>query len=185
MPTCWPVKTVKQEIKDTPIEKLRNHPRNPRKGNAAKIMRSIRANGFYGVIVAQKSTGYVLAGNHRLMAARKAGAKSLPVAWIDVDDERALRILLADNKISDESGTDETRLAELLSELADTDIGLRGTGYDEGEIDDLIEDIAGESDPQLGGLEFRVVVDCNNEEHQAELLARFEAEGLPCRALMS
>lgn len=34
-------------------------------------------------------------------------------------------------------------------------------------------------------LEFRVIVDCENEEQQTELLERFKAENLKCRALIS
>lgn len=124
------MKTIKQEIKDTPIGDLTTHPRNPRRGNLESIGSSIASNGFYGTIVAQKSTGYVLAGNHRLMAARKAGAKSLPVAWVDVDDDRALRILLVDNKTSDDSENDSAVLRQLLDEISDTSLGLDGTGFD-------------------------------------------------------
>lgn len=39
--------------------------------------------------------------------------------------------------------------------------------------------------PQLGGLEYRIVIDCDSEYHQTELLARLDAEGLKCRALIS
>lgn len=34
-------------------------------------------------------------------------------------------------------------------------------------------------------LEYRIVIDCAGEAHQAELLERFEKEGLTCRALIS
>ena len=40
--------------------------------------------------------------------------------------------------------------------------------------------------PQLdSGMEYRVVVDCQDELQQTELLDRFESEGLKCRALIS
>lgn len=42
-----------------------------------------------------------------------------------------------------------------------------------------------DSSPQMGGLEYRVVIDCASEAKQLELLARFEEEGLVCRALIS
>ena len=35
------------------------------------------------------------------------------------------------------------------------------------------------------GLAFRVIVECESEEHQTELLDRFEAEGLKCKPLIS
>jgi hypothetical protein len=37
----------------------------------------------------------------------------------------------------------------------------------------------------VGELEYRVVVDCQNEMQQTELLDRFQQEGLKCRALIS
>ena len=39
--------------------------------------------------------------------------------------------------------------------------------------------------PSPINLEYRIVVDCVSETHQTELLERFDAEGLVCRALIS
>ena len=118
------------EIIQTPTNTLKPHPRNPRRGNTTAIRNSIEQNGWYGVIVAQKTTGRVLAGNHRLQAAEQAGITTLPVAWIDVDDDTALRILLADNRTNDLAGHDDELLDEILRELQDTPLGLAGTGYE-------------------------------------------------------
>lgn len=126
-----------QEVRDTPITQLRHHPKNPRKGDVGAIAGSIRTNGFYGTIVAQQSTGFVLAGNHRLMAAKEEGLESLPVAWVDVDDAAALRILAADNRTSDLGAYDERLLADLLSEVSNGG-GIEGTGYVEADLDRLI-----------------------------------------------
>jgi hypothetical protein len=52
------------------VGELEPHPDNPREGNVDAIAESVEANGFSGAIVAQRSTGHVLAGNHRLLAAR-------------------------------------------------------------------------------------------------------------------
>ena len=109
---------------------LRPHPRNPRRGDVDAIEESIAENGFYGCVVAQRSTGYILAGNHRWKAAKRAKIERVPVVWLDVDDQRALRILLVDNRTNDLADYADSRLAALLSELR-ADSGLRGTGYDE------------------------------------------------------
>jgi hypothetical protein len=109
------------------LSKLQPHPKNPRKGNVAAIEDSIEANDFYGALVVQRSTGYILAGNHRYEAARKKGMQKLPVVWLDVDDDRALRILLADNRLNDVAAYDEAALAKLLKGMDD----LTGTGWDE------------------------------------------------------
>ncbi len=128
------------------VESVRPHPKNPRQGDVGAICESIEANGFYGAIVAQRSTGFILAGNHRLMAAKAQGLTEIPCVWVDVDDDRALRILLADNRTNDLASYDDTVLAALLSDLANTS-DLTGTGYDGDDLDQLIADLAKDSTP--------------------------------------
>ncbi len=130
------------ETKDVALDQLRAHPANPRRGNVDAIRESIDENGFYGRIVVQKSTGYILAGNHRYLAAKEAGLDVLPVDYVDVDDERAMRILLADNRTNDLAVYDNEALAEMLEHLASTDTGLLGTGYNEAALADMLAAIA-------------------------------------------
>lgn len=125
---------INQQYEIVPIARLKQHPRNPRKGNVDAIAESIEHNGFYGAVVAQRSTGYVLAGNHRLKAAGAKRGATVPVVWVDVDDERALRILLADNRTNDLAGYDDGELVKLLGELPTLD----GTGYDQAALDELM-----------------------------------------------
>lgn len=108
---------------------LKEHPKNPNKGVVELIYESIDENGWYGAVVAQKSTGYILAGNHRFRAARQRGAKEIPVIWRDVDDETALKILLVDNESTRKGENDEALVEELLQGLVDVGAGLRGTGH--------------------------------------------------------
>jgi SAM-dependent methyltransferase len=58
-----------KEYAIVPVDSLETHPRNVNQGDIGAIYESIGANGFYGAIVAQKSTGRILAGNHRYQAA--------------------------------------------------------------------------------------------------------------------
>lgn len=134
-------KVVAQDYELVPVAKLTPHPRNPRHGDVGAIFQSIDANGFYGAVIAQKSTGHVLAGNHRLKAAEEAGITAVPVLWLDVDDERALRILLADNRTNDLAGYDTEALAEILSEVQARDGSLDGTGYDGEALDVLLKEL--------------------------------------------
>ena len=124
-------------IKTTPISELSQHPDNPRQGDVGAIATSIQENGWYGTVVAQKSTGRVLAGNHRLQAAQQLGMTDVPVYWVEVDDIAAKKILLADNRTNDLASYDDNLLTELLTELASTD-DLLGTGYDGDDLDELI-----------------------------------------------
>jgi hypothetical protein len=127
-----------------PVGKLTTHPANPRQGDIGAVAASIDAHGFYGALVVQRSTGHVLAGNHRLLAARQLKMKRVPVVWVDVDDEQATRILLADNRTSDLGTYDNAALADLLKTLATTDRGLDGIGYDGDDLDALLLDLGSE-----------------------------------------
>ena len=133
------------------IERLIPHERNVNNGDFGAIHESIEANGFFGALVVQKSTRRILAGNHRFAVAQKMGYSQLPVTWVDVDDDAALRILLADNRTGRLGSDNPNALAELLAELAGTDKGLSGTGFDGDDLDALISELAGM--PQSGLLD--------------------------------
>lgn len=130
-------RVVNGEHEMVAVGDLTTHPGNPRRGDLASVKASIEVNGFYGTIVAQRSTGYVLAGNHRLMAARELGMAEVPVVWVDCDDTRARAILAADNRTSELGGFDSEALAQLLEGLRIED-ALDGTGYDELYLQELM-----------------------------------------------
>jgi ParB-like chromosome segregation protein Spo0J len=122
---------------------LTTHPRNARDGDIGAIITSIQKNGWFGTVVAQKSTRYILAGNHRFQAARQIGMTHVPVFWVECDDERALAILVADNRTSDIGRWDEQGLIDILSDLQQSDM-LLGTGYDDEDLAKLLGDVGSE-----------------------------------------
>jgi hypothetical protein len=178
---------IAQEFEEVPLTALRPHPRNPRRGNVAAIAESIDRNGWYGAIVVQRSTGYILAGNHRYRAALQQGATSLPVCWVEVDDQRAMRILLADNRASDLARQSDEDLSVLLAELAGSEDGLLGTGYAEEDLETLLDEACaplGEDQRDELCPGFEIVVRCEDESQQRDLLDRLQQEGFACRALV-
>jgi 3'-phosphoadenosine 5'-phosphosulfate sulfotransferase (PAPS reductase)/FAD synthetase len=132
------------------IDSIRPHPRNPRQGDVGAIVESIKANGFYAPCIVQQSSGRILAGNHRWLAARELGMAEVPVIWVDCDDDRALRILLADNRTSDLAAYDDNKLAELLQEIQAETGDLLGTGFDGDALDALLADLGltGNDEPE-------------------------------------
>lgn len=131
--------TVTQKYRTAKVADLTQHPENPRQGDVGAIHTSIEANGFYGAIIVQKSSQRVLAGNHRLIAAAQAGATTVPIIEVDVDDRTARRILLADNRTNDLASYDTQQLTDLLQMLARED-DLPGTGYDGDDLDELLKE---------------------------------------------
>lgn len=123
------------------IGSVKNHPRNVRQGDIGAISESLKDNGQYRPIVVQRSTGHVLAGNHTLKAAKALGWKEIAATYVDCDDDRALRILLADNRTNDLASYDDNALADLLKELATSELGFIGSGYDGDDLDRLLNDL--------------------------------------------
>lgn len=142
-------------VQQVPVSELSEHPENPNRGNVSAIRESITENGFFGAVLAQKSTGYILAGNHSFRAACQSGADKIPVIWVDVDEDRAKKIMLADNRMAEKAFRDEEQLAALLEDLNKRDRGLLGTGYDAGDLDALLTSLS-PPDLEMPGLDFDV-----------------------------
>lgn len=120
------------------ITAVQQHPDNPNNGDIEAIAESMEVNGVFTPVIAQRSTGYILAGNHRYAALLSLGQHRIPVVWVDVDDTEALRILFADNRTAQMAVMDNAALAELLEQLnAESEIGLLGTGYTEEHLEHL------------------------------------------------
>lgn len=81
-----------------PITRLKPHTKNVNQGDFGAIEESIQENGFFGALVVNRQGAEILVGNHRYHVAKQLGYSELPVTWVDVDPETALRILLADNR---------------------------------------------------------------------------------------
>jgi ParB-like chromosome segregation protein Spo0J len=141
---------VPQEYETVSVDALKPHPRNVNQGDLGAIVESIDANGFYGAVIAQQSTGYILAGNYRWRAAVSQGMKFIPVLWVDVDDATALRIMLADNRTTRLGLDDPAGLATLLQEIRSDAGTLQGTGFDAEALQELLSDMTGEMGLESG-----------------------------------
>lgn len=127
-------------IRDIPVSELTPHPDNANIGDVEAIKQSIRVNGFYAPIIAQASTGYIIVGNHRFRAAQELGAVTVPAIFLDVDDEQAMRLMLADNRTARLGHDDMEALSAALSQLAESEVGLLGTGYTPLDLQKLLID---------------------------------------------
>lgn len=167
------MKQVRQRYTDAKVADLIPHPSNPRQGDVGAIHSSIASNGFYGALIVQASTGYVIAGNHRLQAVRASGADTVPVIEVDVTDDEATRIMLADNRTQDLATYDDAALISLLQS-----VGLEGTGYDSDDVDEILarftDDLSLDGTPSGG---HRVRKSLIVEMHPAHLAWTLDALG--------
>lgn len=119
------------------LDALKPYPKNPRVGNTALIVTSLKEHGQYRPLIVQRSTGMVLAGNHTLKAARELKWKTVAVNYIDVDDEQATRIVLMDNRSQDTATYNADLLAEVLAGLDNP----AGTGYSDEDYASLVKSV--------------------------------------------
>lgn len=119
------------------IDLMSQHPQNPNNGDVDAIAESILAHGFINPVLVQRSTGHILAGNHRYAAMLALEQTKIPAVIIDVDDDEALRILIADNRTSELAIRDGHALQAILDQLNKSDIALVGTGYDDDSLAEL------------------------------------------------
>ena len=169
------------------IGELVPYPGNARRGNVDVIVRSLKKNGQYRPLVVNRPTMQVLAGNHTLLAAKELGWPRIAVTYVDTDEESARRINLVDNRANDKAGWDEQALADLLGEFEPGDLG--GTGFQPSDLEYLLKSLQigsehdGDGAPALGNVDYRLMIHCDSEAHQAELLGRLQGEGLNVQAL--
>jgi hypothetical protein len=154
----------------------------------AQIARSITEFGFTMPVLVDEHDG-IIAGHGRVLSAELLKLETVPVivarGW---SEEKKRAYVLADNQIALNSGWDEDVLRSEIEALRATEFDLTLAGFDKAQLDDLFEietPAPANTAPQLEGLSYAVIIRCTNEQHQSELLARLEADGLECEALIS
>jgi hypothetical protein len=120
------------EVVSVPLSALEPWPGNARTHDLATIRESLRENTQYRPVLVQASSGRIIAGHGTVEAAAAEGWQAVDVIYLDVDDDRAGRINLVDNRANDLAGYDTSLL---LAQLSDLGQDWAGTGYD----DDAIE----------------------------------------------
>lgn len=129
------------------ISDLSTYHKNPRRGDVDAIAESLKARGQYRPIVVNIGTHAshdyeILAGNHTYLAAKKLGWKTIQATTVDVDDDQAAQIVLADNRLADFGGYDDETLSALLSDVSSLD----GLGWSQDDVDELAAALEPERD---------------------------------------
>jgi DNA modification methylase len=139
-----------------PVVSLLLDPKNPRAHSDKQIQqiaRSIQTFGFNVPVLVDASLR-VIAGHGRLLACKLLGINKVPVIRLEHLSEHQRRaFMIADNRLTENTDWDNRLLGEQLKILseAELDFTLETTGFEMGEIDLIIENLApaddGEDDP--------------------------------------
>ncbi|MCM3699209.1 ParB N-terminal domain-containing protein [Paenibacillus macerans] len=119
-----------------------------------KLRRSIESFGYVEPIVWNERTGNMVGGHQRYkILVHELGHAELEVSVVNLDDEQERLLNLALNKVS--GRWDDEALARLLSELREAGADLELSGFDAGEIDELLADFTEPPADQLGDFQNR------------------------------
>ena len=178
-----------------PIESVKRLPpdENPRIGDVPAMKESLTENTQYRPAVGniREGTRYgdrtVLAGNHTHQALEELGEGEIAVTYVDVDDEAAWKIVLADNRQGDLGYYDPAALLAAIERAG----GTKGTGYDDEWVKKTMEAMAPADpagmDPGEGRYkeQYGVIVICEDEGHQERVYEELRDAGHEVRVVVT
>lgn len=130
------------QITEVAVEALIPYAKNSRThddAQVAQIAASIKEFGWTNPILVDGDKG-IIAGHGRLMAARKLGLTKVPVIELkDMTDTQKKAYIIADNQLAMNSGWDTSLLTLELTELQDEGFDLELLGFDDKELNALLE----------------------------------------------
>lgn len=132
---------IRGDVQIVAIDNVQQHPDNPRRGDVEAIRSSIRQHGFYGAVVVQKSTGYIIKGNHVWAACKAEGVEKIRAEYVDYDDSEAMEVVLMDNWTSDQGSYDYELLLKNLDAVKERNGSLEHTGYSDDVIKVIFKDL--------------------------------------------
>lgn len=126
------------KIIEMQVDDLHVYENNPRDNEEAVkyVANSIKEFGFKVPIIIDKAN-VIVAGHTRLKAAQQLGLEKVPcIVADDLDDDQIKAFRLADNKVSEASSWDWSKLEQELDDLSIADFDMSEFGFELSEIDD-------------------------------------------------
>jgi ParB-like chromosome segregation protein Spo0J len=139
--------------------------------------------GWVQEITVNQRTGFVVDGHLRVALAISKGESSVPVRYVDLDEEEEALMLATLDPIAGMAAVDQEKLDQLLIE----------TSAQNGDVEKLLEMLASKPsiDPKelIGRNEdykqrFELVIECGSESELEELYTQMTESGHKCRTLM-
>jgi site-specific DNA-methyltransferase (adenine-specific) len=133
------------QIKEVAVDKLIPYAKNSRTHSpeqVGQIAASIKEFGFRNPILVDGVS--IIAGHGRLLAAQKLGLDQVPtIDCSDMTDSQKKAYIIADNKLALNAGWDNAMLTIELQDLENEGFDLTLTGFDDKELDALLNVIEG------------------------------------------
>jgi hypothetical protein len=171
------------------VDQLDANPANWRK-HPAKQLDALKGQmsevGWAGALLYNERTKRLIDGHAR----KEISQGPVPVLIGDWSEEQERKILATLDPIAGMAEADTERLDALLREVQTGSEALAAMLTELAASHEIIPGStaapeSAPSAPELGAdLQHKILVDCRDEQHQAELLERFETEAIPCKAMI-
>jgi ParB-like chromosome segregation protein Spo0J len=142
---------------------------------------SLHELGWVKSVIVSKRTGKIIDGHARIEEAIHQRVATIPVEYVDLTDSEERLALAILDPIAAMATQDDEALEALLANVE----------TDDDRLQTLLADLSGESAEQRVGEEepeiaskWQILIWCDNEAQQTQMLDRFLGEGLKCRALI-
>jgi hypothetical protein len=177
-----------RELRRVPASQLQPNPRNWRTHPTSQqdSLKAVLAEvGYADALLARETPegGLMLIDGH--LRAETTPDQLVPVLILDVDEAEADKLLVSLDPLAAMAGADDEKLAGLLRTVKTGSAALQDM------LTRLAADAqaASESNPPaesspIPETRYAIVVNCESERQQLELLEQFETAGLDCRALV-
>jgi ParB-like chromosome segregation protein Spo0J len=171
------------DVRLMPLAQLKPAPYNPRLSlkktdrRYRKLAASLREFGLVEPLIWNELTGNVVGGHSRLAILTEMGIDEVPVSVVRLTPEREKALNVVLNNLEAQGRYDPTKLADVLTELADLP-ELEMTGFDIGDLTDLtlepVEDVP--SAPESQDVEITLSTDPTTYDRLAPRLDALVAE---------
>lgn len=149
-----------------------------------KLASLIQEYGFVQPIVINEN-GKIVIGHGRLYASEKLGLEKVPVICLsDLSEAQIKALRIADNKSAEESPWDEELLQIEIEHLQDVDFDTELTGFEDSEIDELMEDEGIEEPDDMSDDiedEYQIIINFDSEVEMEKAYHELEEEGYNCQ----
>jgi ParB-like chromosome segregation protein Spo0J len=152
----------------------------------AQVAALIREFGWTSPVLIDEQSG-IIAGHARVLAARKLGLAFVPSIVLNgLSDAQRRAYIIADNKVPLNADWDYALLTPELQELAsEGEIDLTLTGFTKQELEKIAAWDPDAEPPQTGTTaHYQILIECDSESAQAQMLQRLMDQGIECRALI-
>lgn len=137
--------------------------------------------GWVQRVLVNRRTGHVVDGHLRVDLAIRRDEETIPVTYIDVDEDEERLILASLDSSSAMAFTDRAKLDELVAAMPEDLRALTAVlREDRKGLKKIVSFETTETDPR-----YVVLVECSSEHEQVGLLDRLITEGFSCKAMLS